>query len=171
MRWIVTRAVKVFLAVSVGVGVAAFTSPGLGTVLLDAYLLALGGVVLLALVRVTRVKAPPDEGSDFDRALTAMRRPRTESAEVGFERDLEFSVLNAFHLHRRVRPVLREIAAHRLLTRYGIDLDAEPARARELVGASAWELVRPDRDAPADRRGPGPPLSHLRQVVAELERI
>jgi hypothetical protein len=171
VRWIVTRAIKVGLAVSVGVGVAAFASPGLRTVLLDVYLLALGGVLLLALVRVTRVKAPPDEGSDFDRALAAMRRPRAESDEVGFEHELEFSVLSAFHLHRRLRPLLREVAAHRLLTRYGIDLDAEPARARELVGPSAWELVRPDRDLPADRRAPGPPLSHLRQVVAELERI
>jgi hypothetical protein len=171
VKWIVTRAVKVGLAVSVGIGIAAFASPGLGTVLLDAYLLALGGVILLALVRTTRVKAPHDAGSELDRTLIAMRRERTEQPEFSYESDLEFSTLNAFHLHRRLRPVLREIAAHRLLTKYGVPLDDEPARARELVGPSAWEIVRPDREVPADRRAGGPPLSQLQLVVADLERI
>lgn len=160
-----------WLAVSVGIGVAAFTAPGLGAVLLDAYLLALGGVLLLALVRVTRLEAPPEEPSDLDRTAAAMRRSRTESVDLGFERDFELSTLSAFHLHRRLRPLFREVASHRLLARYGIDLDAEPARARELVGPSAWELVRPDRPVPSDRRAPGPPLSYLRQAVSELERI
>ena len=171
MRSIVFRAIKVWLALSVGIGIAAFTSPGLGQVLLDAYLLGVAGVLLLALVRATRLKAPPEQRSQLDQTLVAMRRDRTESADFGFEHDLENSTLSAFHLHRRLRPVLREIAAHRLLTKYAVDLDAEPARARELVGATAWEIVRPDRDFPADRRAAGPPLSHLRQVVTELERI
>jgi hypothetical protein len=171
VRWIVSRAVKVGLAVTVGIGIAAFASPGLGTVLLDAYLLAVGGVILLALVRTTRVKAPQDTGSDLDRTLAAMRKERSDQPNFGYEDDVEFSMLNAFHLHRRLRPVLREIAAHRLLTKYGVDLDGEAARARELIGPSAWELVRPDREVPADRRAVGPPLSELQRVVAELERI
>lgn len=171
MRWIVGRAIKVGVVVTLGIAIAAFATPGLGTVLLDAYLLALGGVFLLALVRTTRVKAPPDEGSELDRVLAAMRRTPTEPTEVGFADDVESSTLSAFHLHRRLRPVFREIAAHRLLARYGIALDAEPARARELVGPAAWELVRPDREIPEDRRATGPPLSDLRRVVTELERI
>jgi hypothetical protein len=171
VRSIVVRAIKVWFAVSVGIAVAAFTSPGLGAVLLDAYLLAVAGVLLLALVRTARIKAPPEQRSALDQTLGAMRRSRTETTELGYERDLENSVLSAFHLHRRLRPVLREVAAHRLLTKYGVDLDAEPARARELVGPSAWEIVRPDRDIPEDRRAAGPSLSHLQGVVAELERI
>jgi hypothetical protein len=171
MKWIVTRAVKLGLLVSVGVGIAAFASPGLRMILLDAWLLALGGVLLLALVRTTLVKAPAVTTSELDDALTSMRTIRPDSGEVGLERDLELSTLNAFHLHLRVRPLFREIAAHRLMKRYGIDLDAEPGRARELVGASAWELVRPDRPPPTDRLDPGPPLSHLRKVIVDLERI
>ncbi|HEU5278566.1 MAG TPA: hypothetical protein VFU26_06655 [Gaiellaceae bacterium] len=171
MRWIVTRAVKVGLAVSVAIGITAIASPGLGSVLVDAYLVALGGVLLLALLRATIVLAPWQEGSEFERTLAGMRRRRPEVTELGFARDLESSTLNDFHLHRRLRPVLQEIAAHRLLTRYGVDLAAEPARARELVGPTAWELVRPERPSPENRRAPGPSLSHLRRVVAELERI
>jgi hypothetical protein len=171
MRWIVVRAVKLGLLISVGIGVAAFASPGIRTVLLDAYLVALGGVLLLALVRLTVAKAPGVKGSLFDRALADMRRPPRDVRELELARDLELSRLNAFHLHLRVRPLLREIAAHRLGKRYGISLDAEPGRARELVGASAWELVRPDRPPPRDRLAPGPPLSSLRDVVTDLEKI
>jgi hypothetical protein len=171
MRWIVARAVKLGLLISIGVGVAAFASPGLRRVLLDAYLVALGGVLLLALVRTTLAKAPAVKGSEFDRALAEMRRTLPDARDLELVRDLELSRLNAFHLHLRVRPLLRDIAGHRLTKRYGIDLDAEPGRARELVGASAWELVRPDRPPPRDRLAPGPPLSSLRDVVADLERI
>ena len=60
MRLIVTRAVKVALLVSVGLGIAAYFTTGLERVFLDAYLVAIGGVLLLALVRTTRAKAPAD---------------------------------------------------------------------------------------------------------------
>jgi hypothetical protein len=171
MKWIIVRAVKLWLLISIGVGIAAFASPGLRTLLLDAYLVALGGVILLALVRITLVTAPSVKGSEFDRGLAAMRRRPPDAGELELARELDLSRLNAFHLHLRVRPLLREIAAHRLLRRYGIDLDGEPGRARELVGASAWEVVRPDRPPPQDRLAPGPPLSSLREVVADLEKV
>lgn len=168
---IVTRAVKVALVVSVALGIAAFTTSGLRAVFLDAYLLAMGGVLLLALVRTTRARAPAGKGSELDRALATMRMSPPDTGQLGLVRDVEFSVLSTFHLHARLRPVLREIAAHRLLTRYGVDLDAEPARARELLGASAWEIVRPNRPPPADRLASGPSVSDLSEVVAELERV
>jgi hypothetical protein len=171
VNWIARRAVKLGLLLSFAVGIALFASSGLRAVLLDAYLLAMGGVFLLALVRTTRERAPGDEGSQFDGALAEMRKGPPDFAELALVRDVELATLSAVHLHVRLRPLLREIAAHRLLKRYGVDLDREQARARELVGASAWELVRPDRPAPADRLSIGPPLSDLRDVVVELERV
>src|SRR2546423_4904413 len=171
MTWIVRRALKLGLLVSVAVGIAAFTSAGLRAILIDAYVLAMGGILLLALVRMTREKAPADAVSGIDGALAEMRRAPRDFADLGLVRDVELAVLSAVHLHVRLRPVLREIAAHRLLKQYGVDLDGEPARARELIGTSAWSHVRPDRPPPADRLAPGPPLSELRDVVAELERV
>jgi hypothetical protein len=171
VTWIVRRAVKLGLVVSVAVGIAAFTSSGLRAILLDGYVLAMGGIFLLALVRTTRAKAPADVASELDNALAEMRSGRRDSGQPLLVREVELSLLSALHLHVRLRPLLREIAAHRLLKHYGVDLDREPARARELIGASAWELVRPDRPVPADRLSPGPPLSELRDVVAELERV
>lgn len=171
MRRIGLRAVKLGLLVSAVFAIVAFATSGLGAILLDVYLLAMGAVLLLALGRIVRLKGPAEGGSQLDWALSAMRRPRREQDELGLVHDVEFSTLNAFHLHLRLRPVLREIAAHRLLNRYGVELDAEPARARELVGAAAWDVVRPDRPSPRDRLAVGPPLSDLRKVVDELERI
>jgi hypothetical protein len=171
MTAIVVRAVKVALVVSVAIGLAAYFSTGLRTVLLDVYLLAMGGVLLLAFVRTTRVKAPSGGASAFDHALAMMRRQPPDSGALALSRDLDLSTLTAFHLHIRLRPLLREIAAHKLRVRYGVDLDSEPGRARELVGARAWELVRPLRPPPEDRLAPGPGVSYLREVVTELERI
>jgi hypothetical protein len=167
VKRIVVRAVKLGLVISAVFAIVAFATSGLGAILLDVYLLSMGGVLLLALVRVARVKAPAEGSSRLDRALGTMRSARPDPDELGLVHDVEFSTLNAFHLHLRLRPVLREIAAHRLLNRFGV----EPARARELVGAAAWEVVRPDRPSPRDRLEVGPPLSDLRKVVVELERI
>jgi hypothetical protein len=171
MNRITFRAVKVGLVVSAAAGVAAVASSGGHAILLDVYLLCMGGVLLLALVRVTRARAPATGASQFDSTLAAMLRPPVESGEPALVRDLELSTYSAFHLHARLRPGLRDVAAHRLRSRYGVELDAEPARARELVGAAAWELVRPDRPPPTDRLSTGPTPAELRTVVDELEAI
>jgi len=171
MSRIVTRAVKVGLAVSAALGILAFASTGLRDILLDAYLLAMGGVLLLALVRTTRAKAPAGGPSELEQARQRMETIPADLGELSLARDLELSTTSAFHLHVRLRPVLREIAAHRVRKRYGVELEFEPERARELIGTAAWELVRPHRPPPAERLAHGPPLSHLREVIDELERV
>jgi hypothetical protein len=165
--------VKWGLVVTAGAGIAALASSGVNAIVLDVYLLCIAGVVLLALVRTTRTFAPEPapRTSPFDDALAAMRRRRVESGEPTLVRELELSTYNAFHFHSKLRPLLREVAAHRLRSRYGVELDAEPARARELVASEAWEVVRPDRPLPADRLGPGPTLGELAVVVDELEAL
>ena len=120
---------------------------------------------------LARLSRHHDALAAFDQALARTRSRPRDSGELAVTRDIELSRLNAFHLHARLRPLLREIAAHRLLKRYGVDLDAEPGRARELVGASAWSVVRPNRPPPADRLAPGPTLAELREVLTELERV
>lgn len=172
MSSIVGRAVKVGLVFSAAIGFAAFAFSGLRDALLEAYLLGIGGVLLLALVRTTSEKESAAGTSHFDRAVGDMsRRYPTDSGELTLVHDVQQSVASTFHLHVRLRPILREIAAHRLWTRFGVDLDREHERARGLIGGDAWELVRPERPPPSDRLAPGPPVSHLSKVVEELERI
>jgi hypothetical protein len=172
MSWIVRRALKLGLVFSAAIAFAAFAVAGIRDALLEVYLLGIGGVLLLALVRTTSESGSATAASDFDRALGDMsRRYPPDSGELSLVHDVQQSVASAFHLHTRLRPILREIAAHRLSMRFGVDLDREDERARELIGAEAWELVRPERLPPSDRLAPGPTASHLSKVVEQLERI
>ena len=172
MNWIARRAINLGLVFSAAIAIAAFAVSGLRDALLEVYLLGIGGVLLLALVRTTTGTASGIATSDFDRALADMgRRYPSDSGELSLVHDVQQSVASSFHLHTRLRPLLREIAAHRLSMRFGVDLDREHERARELIGGEAWELVRPERPSHSDRLAPGPPASHLSKVVDELERI
>jgi hypothetical protein len=171
VRSVVTRAAKVAIVLTLALGIAAFVSSGLQTILLDVYLVAIGGVFLLALVRTTRVQAPVERISRFERAHAQMRRRPSDTDELALARDVELSSLSAFHLHVRLRPILQMIAAHRLSARYGVELESESSRARELVPAATWELVRPERPPPENRLAAGPSLSQFAVVVDELERF
>jgi hypothetical protein len=171
MNRIRARAIKWGLVVTAAAGIAALASSGAHAIVFDVYLLCLAAVLLLALVRTTRARVPARRSSVFDVALAAMHRAPAESGELALVRELELSTYNSFHFHSRLRPLLRDVAAHRLRSRYGVELDAEPARARELVGTEAWDAVRPDREPPADRMAAGPTLAELSVVVDELEAI
>jgi hypothetical protein len=170
MSWIVRRTVGLGAMVS---GVAAalwiFTD-GLHDVVADLWLLGIAAVLLLALYRLARLLAPAVP-SALDAALVRMRPRETRPPELSLERDVALSRAIEFHFHVRLRPVLREIAAHRLRLRYGVDLDREPARARELVPARTWQVVDPDRPMPEDRLAPGPSVQELSALVGELERL
>jgi hypothetical protein len=168
---ITARAVKWGVLVTAAAGLAAIASSGAHALVLDVYLLCISAVVLLALVRLTRARVSARRASSFDAALSAMRRSPVEMGEPALARTVELSTYNAFHFYARLRPLLRDVAAHRLRARYGIELEAEPARARELVGTEMWNVVRPDREPPPDRMASGPTLAALRVVVEELEAI
>jgi hypothetical protein len=77
---------------------------------------------------------------------------------------------SAAEVHRRVRPLLRDIAAARLARR-GIGLDRDPLPARELLGEELWELVRADRPAPVTRDAPGMTLAELSALTDRLEAM
>ena len=171
MRSIVRRAVVVGALVSAAAGAALLFTSGARAQIVDVYVVVLAAVVMLALFRAVRLAAP-SRPSPFAYALVRLRAPRdARSAEVPEERDVVLSRLSAFHYYIRVRPVLQEIADHRLRSRFGIELDREPERARELVPSRAWEVVRPDAPTPADRLARGPSIDAQGEVVDALERL
>jgi len=162
--------------VVVGVVVLAFVSfllPGRRGVALDVFVLFLGGLALAAAVRATHSASPdvhePSLVDELDDPLDVL--PERPAELERLEREVHLSLGSTFYLHHRLRPLLREIATNRLLLRHGIDLDSRPAEAEKLVGAEAWEWLRPDRKEPRDRWAPGPPIEDLTAVVAALERI
>jgi len=115
-------------------------------------------VLVRALPLVRDRAAPPavvaDESGDL---ASVQRRVATGTAHAG-------------ELHLRLRPVLREVAAEGLRRR-GVDLDAEPDRARELLAADTWEVVRPDRPRPDDPFAPGLPPKRLDAIIDDLEAL
>ena len=171
MRSIVRRAVVLGGLVSAGTAAALLSTSGAQARILDIYVLVLAAIALLAVFRAIRLAAPPGP-SAFDHALARLRRPADAGvAEVPEESDVLLSRLSAFHYYIRVRPVLREIADHRLRSRFGIELEREPERARELVPSRAWEIVAPDAAPPADRLARGPSVDVQGEVVEALEGL
>jgi hypothetical protein len=171
MRLIIRRALVVGGVVTAGAAAALLFTSGTEARIVDVYVVVLAAVVMLALFRAIRLAAPR-RPSPYEYALARLRAPAdARSAELSEERDVVLSRLSAFHYYIRVRPVLREIADHRLRSRFGIDLEREPERARELVPSRAWEVVRPDAPPPADRLARGPSVDEQREVVEALERL
>jgi hypothetical protein len=130
---------------------------------LHLYLLALAGLVMAAAVAAL----PARQRSAFDAAL---RRPARESRRPPelerTERTVTLGIANAFDLHARLRPLLREVATARLAAR-GIELDS--ARGRAAVGEEAWALLRADREPPQDRFEAGIDEQQLRRLLDLLE--
>jgi hypothetical protein len=150
--------------------VALVAAPDRRDLIVDIYVLSLGGIAVLRLVGLTRRRLAPGERSEFDDAL---RPGRFESVRVAerdkLEREIELGLQTAFDFHFRLRPTLVEIARNRLAGR-GISLEDE-RRARDVLGPEAWELLRPDRDQPRERNAPSLSTDELGGLVATLERI
>ena len=89
---------------------------------------------------------------------------------VKLERVVAWSSASALDAHNRLRPVLTEIAAARLARR-GLNLERDGAEARRLLGATTWELLRPDRPPPRDRGEPGIAARDLEQILDALEAL
>jgi hypothetical protein len=138
----------------------------------EAYLLFLGGITLLALVAATSAAVGRERRSQFEDALTSTstegERPRDL---VRLEREVHLAQANSLYLHVRLRRTLREIATHRLRVHEGIDLDRDHDAARAALGREAWDLLRPDREPPLSRDAPGMELEELRTVVDAVENV
>ena len=158
---------------ALALGLAAMLYPGRRALSLDVYVLYLGGLGLLACVQATRAAHPevhePSLADELADPLDVL--PERPAELERLEREVYLSLGSSFYLHHRLRPVLREVAANRLLLRHGLDLDARPAEAQALLGDAAWAWVRPDRVEPRNRWASGPPISELTAVIDALERI
>lgn len=100
----------------------------------------------------------------------SQERPATE---VRHMRDIEqandFLLGVDYQLFPFLRDRVREIAAHRLLTRHNVDLEHNPALARRLLGEELWELVRPA--TANDERWGTRSTTRLDSITRDLEKL
>jgi hypothetical protein len=101
---------------------------------LAIWVILVAALVLLLLVRRSRERTGSVYGP-FEAALRPRPPPSSETLELlRTERDLELGIAGAGHAHHRLLPILRAVAAARLASRHGVDLERRPDAARELLG-------------------------------------
>ena len=142
----------------------AFAQPGIRNAAIYSYVLVVGALVMLAIVSSFGDALPRRRRSPFDDALVEVKQTDRSPAQVEqIERAVTLGVANAYDLHLRLLPQLREIAQCRLER-------AGRTSSPETLGRW-WELLRPDRAEPSDRFAVGLPESELLALVADLERM
>src|ERR1700694_3891522 len=129
-----------------------FGAPYFG-IALRLWLVSLAAVFVWALTGRVLAHRPVGDGPGavVQRNRLRWRRERRRGERVRgleeLEHAVEFSLTTAFDLHYRLRPHLVRIAAHRLAQR-GVDFDAEPQRARDLLRPGARGRVAPAGSPP-----------------------
>lgn len=165
------RFARVLVVPTAALAIVLLIAPGRAELALHVYVLVLLALGLGAAVAAISA-SQPGGSSTFDEALHRPRPGVERLPELAkLERETALAQSNAFDLHYRLRPTVREIAAGLLAGRRGIDLDRQPALARTVLGDETWELVRPGRPAPPDRFGPGIDTRELDRVVTALEAL
>jgi hypothetical protein len=135
-------------------------------------LLAVGAVVLAVLVpRPDRPDRPPKPARRPVRLRRARRGGSAAPDLAAVDRLLSMAVSSAEDEYVRLRPLVRDIARQRLADHTGVRLETAPDAAAAMLGPDVWELVRPDRQRPANQHARGIPPARLRAVVEALERI
>lgn len=144
--------------------------PGRLPLAIRAYALLLCGVALVLVLLALRRTYPPAAPLRGKVAGDRQRR-KPPPTLARMEDELALGVAGAFHLHHRLAPRLRPIAAGLLSSRRRVSFDRQPDEARRILGEETWELVRPDRPPPEDRLARGIPRETAARVVDSLERV
>lgn len=167
-RAAVVPAVFAVLATVAG-AMAALAFGGQRSLVLHVWLVAFGGLGLWAGTALVRVALPPSP-SALQRALPGRPPPPPPLAELErVQRAVSFAASSGFDFHVRLRPLLREIAAQRLLARHGIEMDRDAGAARRVLGPAMWDALQ--GEAPINRLEPGPSVRELHHLVDTLEAL
>jgi hypothetical protein len=170
MRRDVFAVVRLLVLPTLALGLVAALVPGRLVLAVRLYALIVCAVALgVAIDRLRRAYPRTPAIHERRRRRTAERTRPT--ALTRLENEVTLGVANAFDLHHRLAPRLADLTRALLASRRGLSLDAQPDAARGAVGEETWELARPDRPPPADRRARGISADALARVVASLERI
>jgi hypothetical protein len=161
VRPTVVRLAASILVTTIAAATVLATGAVRSALVLQLWALALAAETLLALVRLTRLAHRRTPRTPLGLRVPRRAAPRRPPELESLERVVSVSTEETFFFERRLLPLLREIAEHRLVRR-GVHPDSD--RARELLGAELAALLdaRPERPLP---------LAELRAHLDALERI
>lgn len=164
------RAARIALVPTLALAITLAFVPSRAELLVHIWLLVL--LVSLALTGLAALRqAYPRGPSLFDRRPVRRSPPRRFPSLERVEREVALAVTSAHDVHFRLRPTVRGVTEQLLSAGRGVNLDRSPAQARKLLGAETWELVRADREAPSDPRGPGLDRDTIERIVSRLETL
>ena len=135
---------------------------------LEAVFVTVGVIATVISVAELAARMPAAKRPPAPRARPPSTSPPSQLLRI--ERIVERSGESGSTAHTQLRPLLSEIAEARLARR-GVQLSRDHDEARRLLGPEAWELVRPDRPPPPDRRAPGVAPPPLEAVLDSLEAL
>lgn len=87
----------------------------------------------------------------------------------GLQREYDFGSLRGFDVV--LRPRLIDAAEVRLSDRHGVDIYAEPERARPLLGGQVWPLLDPSRPAASHADGGRVSRRRVANIVRAIEEL
>jgi hypothetical protein len=128
-------------------------------------------VAAVAAAAAVRWMPAPAAAVGRRRRLRPVRGEPAPAELNAYRRMLRLAVASEAEAHHRLVPTLRDVAAQRLAAYRRVDLAADPEGARRALAPGTWELLRPDRPAPADRHARGPRLAELEAAIEDLERL
>jgi len=158
-------------AATVAIMVIALARPDESMRALRWWLVIVGVVTLSSGVNVM-LKAEPVTIRESIRLPGRRRSARPEPTErlAQIDRMVTSSQWSVREYRARLRPVLLEIARHRLRSATGIDLDQEPERARAILGDQTWLALTTPINAPGSDAA-GFDRTHIAAIVATLEDL
>ena len=171
LRW--KGSALVLTLASVVLLTAALSVPRYASASAQIFVIIVGALVIRLLVQAVQVATSAPGPFPFDQALHQPLEPEIPRARepdrIAFE--VGAATHRALELHHAFRRRLRRLAADRLAAEHGVDLDADRDAARSLLGAEAWDLLRPDHEPPEDRFGPGMPVEDVTKIVTAVEDL
>ncbi|HEV2361650.1 MAG TPA: hypothetical protein VGS21_08105 [Acidimicrobiales bacterium] len=139
-----------------------------------AYVGCLAMIALVVILQSLHRESRRSTAKSFDDLIAASEPEEDASLRqlAGIEQSIRFASTSAGDFYNRLRPLLVDIARHRLSS-HGTSLvdPRDMRRVADLVSPATFEMIRPGMAPPRDRFGPGVEPELIVAAIADLERL
>jgi hypothetical protein len=170
LRRAITTAAAVTVVATLGLIVYVLVVPARTAPALRWYLLFAGTLGVITAVRVITARYPVLWKSSADIGREQSERDDLPQRLRAIDRLVARAGWDAAGFELELRPILRAVAAQRLATYRTIDMDADSATARAVLGERVWALLTPV-NLEAAREARGIAAADLRATVETLEEL